>query len=480
MSTEHTTTATRVVEQRSIDYVPRAERHGKVWHQGPFWFAGNFGILVMLLGYTGPSLGLELGWSILASTLGVCFGTFFMAFHANQGPKMGLPQMIQSRTQFGTRGAVIPLLATLFVYIGFFVFSTITAAQLFDSVVPVSKWVLYPILVAIPIALAIFGYRILHFVQRWLAYIIIAVFTVVTIAAIWVLPMPTGPSELGWSTSAFLTQFAVAAGFQISYAVYVSDYSRYLPHDSSSPKLITWTYVGAAGSAVWLMALGALVAVKLPELDGVLGLKATGDALFLGLGVIAVLTIAANATFIQDVNAYGAMLSGLTIIDAFRPIRTVARTRVISLLIVGAIALTIALLAPDDYLTSFNTFVTLLLYFLIPWTAINLVDFYLLRHGRYAVADIFKRDGGVYGHWAWRGIVAYVVGFLAMIPFFSVPGFFTGPIAQAIDGADLSFLVGLIVPGVLYYLFWRGVDRSAEEAARIESDRLLEPGTVTG
>jgi len=240
-----------------------------VWHQGPFWFAGNFGLLVMILGYTGPQMGLSLGWSILGSTLGVLFGTFFMAFHANQGPRMGLPQMIQSRTQFGTRGAILPMAATVFVYVGFIVFSTITSTQLFQAVIPLPKQVFYPVLIATAIVLAIFGYKIVHFVQRWLAYIIIAVFTVVTASSIWILPTaPDGP-ELGWNLVAFITQFSLAAGFQISYAVYVSDYSRYLPHDASNAKLITWTYVGAAGSAVWLMALGALLAVKLPELDGV-------------------------------------------------------------------------------------------------------------------------------------------------------------------------------------------------------------------
>jgi len=29
------------VETRSIEYVPVSERHGKVWHLGPLWFAGN-------------------------------------------------------------------------------------------------------------------------------------------------------------------------------------------------------------------------------------------------------------------------------------------------------------------------------------------------------------------------------------------------------------------------------------------------------
>ena len=29
------------IETRSFDCVPERERRGKVWHQGPFWFAGE-------------------------------------------------------------------------------------------------------------------------------------------------------------------------------------------------------------------------------------------------------------------------------------------------------------------------------------------------------------------------------------------------------------------------------------------------------
>ena len=132
-----------VIEQRSIDYVPRSERHGKVWHQGPFWFTGNFVLPTMVTGFIGPVMGLSVGWSILAVVLGACFGTFFMAFHANQGPRMGLPQMIQSRAQFGSRGAIVPFTATVFVYIGFMVFDTILATQGLQLVLPGGKliWV---------------------------------------------------------------------------------------------------------------------------------------------------------------------------------------------------------------------------------------------------------------------------------------------------------------------------------------------------
>lgn len=109
----------RRIERRSIDYVPEDERHGKVWHQGPFWFLGNFQFFTITIGFTGPGLGLSLGWTILAGTLGILFGTLFMAFHAIQGAQLGLPQMVQSRAQFGYRGVLLALVATFFTFVAF-------------------------------------------------------------------------------------------------------------------------------------------------------------------------------------------------------------------------------------------------------------------------------------------------------------------------------------------------------------------------
>src|SRR3954468_4336451 len=108
-----------MIETRSIAYGPAEERHGKVSHQGPFWFVGNFQPFTLALGFVGPSLGLSLLWSIVAGVAGIAFGTLFMAFHATQGPVLGLPQMIQSRAQFGFRGVLLPLIGTLFTFVGF-------------------------------------------------------------------------------------------------------------------------------------------------------------------------------------------------------------------------------------------------------------------------------------------------------------------------------------------------------------------------
>lgn len=466
-----------VIEQHSIDYIPNAERHGKVWHQGPFWFTGNFVLPTLVTGFLGPTLGLSVWFSVLAIALGACFGTFFMAFHANQGPRMGLPQMIQSRAQFGSRGAIVPFAATVFVYIGFMVFDTILASQGIALVAAGGKTVWYPILIAGSIVIAVIGHDLLHFVQRWLTYLLIIVFAIVTVVAIVhfssvpILP-DAAIATSGWNPAAFLIQFSIAAGYNISYAVYVSDYTRYLPANVSAPKLITSVYAGAALSAVWLMSLGAILASYIPLADPILALREVGDLLFPGFGTIAVLVSVLALVSIMGVNAYGAMLTGSSAVDGFTAVRPTVRLRVIGLVVVGVATLVIALVIPDNYVGSFNSFVLLMLYFLVPWTAVNLVDFYFVRRGRYAITEILNPNG-IYRRWAWRGMVAYTVGFLAMIPFFSV-SFFVGPIAQLLGGADFSFAIGLVVSGGLYLLFSRSLDPAAEEKARLASDAELE------
>src|ERR1700678_3225741 len=99
-----------VVERRHLDHVPDSEWHGKVWRQGPFWFLGNFQPFTLALAFVGPLVGLNGLWTSVAGIAGILFGAVFMAAHAAQGPVLGLPQMIQSRAQFGYRGVCIPLI----------------------------------------------------------------------------------------------------------------------------------------------------------------------------------------------------------------------------------------------------------------------------------------------------------------------------------------------------------------------------------
>lgn len=465
----------RLLETRSIDYVPWNERRGKVWHQGPFWFTSNFVLFTLAVGFTGPLGGLGLGWTTVAVTLGGIVGTFFMAFHANQGPQLGIPQMIQSRAQFGTRGVLVALIAALFVYIGLNVFDLPMATQGLQAVTRAGpRWPWYIALVAVQAAIAIFGYDAIHFVQRWLTYVLIAVFMVLTVGAVVVLGGPRVLTMGAFNSIAFFSQFAAVCGYVIAYAIYVSDYTRYLPPATKLGPLVFWTYAGSVLSVVWLMPLGALFALELKDGATVTSVMTVGNMIAPGLGA-AVMTISSIALVtVMSVNTYGATLVALTAVDGFRPLRSSSSlVRIIGTLSVSLCILAIALAVPDSYQSTLTGFLTLMLYFLVPWSAVNLVDYYWVRRGMYSVLEIFSHDS-IYRRWAWRGLVAYAAGFLVMVPFFALPSF-TGPAARALGGVDLSILFGLPVSGLLYYVLARNLNLAEEMKACRASLVALEP-----
>jgi nucleobase:cation symporter-1, NCS1 family len=102
---------------------------GKVWHLGPLWFMSNAQIATLAVGLISITEGASLFWSVLAIVVGVLVGTLFMAFHSAQGPQLGLPQMIQSRPQFGYIGALLVWLFAYVQYAGFNVFNTILGGE---------------------------------------------------------------------------------------------------------------------------------------------------------------------------------------------------------------------------------------------------------------------------------------------------------------------------------------------------------------
>ena len=180
----------------------------------------------------------------------------------------------------------------------------------------------------------------------------------------------------------------------------------------------------------------------------------------------------------MGMNAYGGMLTILTGIDSFHKIKTSRTWRIGVVLALTAVWYGIGeALAGGSAVTTVLNSLTLMLYLLVPWTALNLVDYFFVRRGHYAITDIF-RPNGVYGAWGWRGLTAYVAGFAAEIPFMVLPplaGFsYTGPFpAHVAGGVDYSWLVGLVVSGVVYWVLSRSLDRTREQAAIAASDEEL-------
>lgn len=440
------------IETRSIDFVPDAERHGRIRDQGPFWFLSNFHFMSIAVGFVGPSMGLSLVGTIVASVLGILIGTTFQAFHATQGPALGLPQMIQSRAQFGFRGVVVPLLAAMFSPLSFNIVAAVLIAEGLGKLWGVDRTTAIAGVAIVSGALAIFGHDWMHRAFRALFWLCIPLYLVLSIALFGHhIGGTVEPGAAGWVWPAFFTQLATTASFNLGLAPYVSDYSRYLPRETNRVQIIGQVFLGAALSAIWLISLGAWLATGFGASDGLLALHEAGNTVIEGAGSIAVALSVSALIATVGMNSYSGMLMVITSTDSLRRIRPTRNLR-ISVLVAWTLFWTaLALTLTGNAIGYVGAAMVILLYALVPWTAVNLVDFFIVRKGAYNVPDLFTPTG-IYGAWNARGLLAYGAGLISSIPFFVVPGFYTGPIAEALGGVDLAWLVGLAVTGVAYML----------------------------
>ena len=465
------------LEKRSIGYVPLAERHGKVWQLWPVWFSGDAHLATLAVGALGVALGGNLLWTAVAVLAGCALGTFFMAFHSAQGPQLGLAQMIQSRPQFGYVGALLVWGVALVTYVGYNSFNQVLAAQalhqLAHSVAPASPGTIagFAILAG---AIAAAGYDCIHLAQRAIAFVMIAMLTVFSAGAWVFLGLPASQWDpAAFRAAPFLAEMLAAASYQISWSIYVSDYSRYLPREVSVRASFWWTYIGAFVGGAWMMLVGSVAAAAAPGLNVPAALERAADLVRPGFGPVLLVSALLGLVTIAALNFYGASLTLLSVSDTFKPIGAGAGRRLASVAATAVISTAIALDSSSHFLTRFADLLSLLLYLFTPWTAVNLVDFYLVRKGHYSVREIFN-PRGMYGRWNWRGLIAYAAGFIAMAPFFST-GLYTGPIARALHGIDIAVLVGLPVAGGTYLMACRSLDLAADRRRAAAADLGLEP-----
>ena len=460
-----------VVEQRSIDYIPLAERHGRPWHVTPVWIACSVNLAGLAIGSIGVLSGLSLAFSLLAIVLGGLFGTLFAAFHASQGPQLGLPQMIQSRPQYGYRGAILIFVIAIVTYLGFNVAAIVLLGQTASQLWHGNTTVTMVGATAVAGTLAIVGYDLVHRVSRWISGVFVAVIGILAIGLPCVLHLPTSAGNgSGFSMLAFMLQASTMAVGTLSWAPYVSDYTRYLPKLGVRAAFFG-TYLGMAITAVVVAGIGALTTAAFPKLDLVGALERAGNSIFDGLGQIVLVVAFVGTIVLVSMNIYGGALTTLSILDTFKPLRHNRWSRPVLAAGFSALSLLIALAASDSFVTTYTNVLTLLFYLLAPWTATNLVDYFFVRRGVYSVREIFN-PAGIYGSWNWRGYAAYAAALVTMAPF-ATTAWWSGPLATRI-GFDIAPYVGMAVSAGVYLLVTRSMDL-VEEARLVQvHDRDLE------
>jgi len=244
--------------------------------------------------------------------------------------------------------------------------------------------------------LAIYGYRHIHRFSRFAAVLSLVVFLGLFVRIL--LDSHTGAafSQHAFAAAPFILGISLAASWQLTFGPYIADYSRYLPEDTPKSATIGWTFLGSVAGGSLAMVLGALVAAigGGAFLDDQVGYLAHLGGTFSAVVLLAV--ICGKLTG-DTLSTYGGYMSVVTIVTCLTGHDTVRpRHRAIYISVISAAALAIALAATNTFLSSFTNFLLFLLYFMTPWSAINLVDYYLVRREEYQISELFK-PRGLYG-----------------------------------------------------------------------------------
>jgi len=173
-----------------------------------------------------------------------------------------------------------------------------------------------------------------------------------------------------------------------------------------------------------------------------------------GGGFVAILiyvVIVVNKLSVNSLNAYGGFMCILTIITGWTKHRSVPQV-VRTSIIVGftLVALAFAIIANEiGFLSAFKNFVLALLSVFVPWSVINLTDYYLVSKERVDIPALYD-ENGPYKAFNWVAIGCYFLGVAVQLPFMN-QALYTGPLAEALGGADISWILAIIVTAAVYY-----------------------------
>ncbi|ENT2994937.1 cytosine permease [Raoultella planticola] len=444
-----------MTESRSIDYIPDHERHGHPFSQFTLWFGGNLQITAIVTGALAVVLGGDVIWSLIGLLVGQVLGAAVMSLHALQGPRLGLPQMIISRAQFGVFGAVVPLVLVCVMYVGFSASGTVLAGQAMARLLSISDVAGMLLFSTIIIVIAVLGYRVIHQLGKVASVVGVLAFVYLFVTLLLSANLPAIAQNNHFSLPMFLLAVSLSSSWQIAFCPYVSDYSRYLPRNVSGAKTFLCVFSGTVLGTQASMTLGVLTAA-------IAGSAFSGHevSFIVGLGksqlmaMVIYFAICFGKITFTTLNAYGSFMSLSTIVSGFRRQAALSkRARILFVVLMVAISCVIALLSEPAFLKNFTHFLLFLLAFFVPWSAIGLTDYYLISAGAVdipALSDPQQR----YGYWNLYAIAVYIVGVLIQLPFIENP-LYHGSLTWLFAGNDVSWIIGWFGTGVLYYTLRR-------------------------
>ena len=529
------------IEPQGLEHITQVQRHGKPFQMFTLWMAANLVLATWVIGNLAVgTFGVSMLGAFVALAIGNVLGALLLGLLSTFGPRLGVPQMIQSRAPFGLLGNFGPAGLNYLAGIGWFAVNTVYGTFALAELAHLNYFLALTIMVVGQVALAVYGHNMIHAFEKWMSVALVIVFVILAFftfkAGHYGLGFnPKAPVPFGGPTGGFIITIGLALSYAMGWMPFASDYSRYLPKATKPSSIIWWTALGMFIPCVILEWMGALtVSVAMPAATAANPANAIAFLMPGPLAKLALLAIAVGTACANALNIYSGSMSALVIKVERSPLVRAAIAGVIfggvtagvlvvanstlatdkeSLIavpeVVGAavlVGLVVAaavrfrfrrwqaaivvgalggLLATGGSnataaATQYSNFLLLLSYWIGPWVAVVLVDWFFKHRGSYQLRALYDQSSTVR-----VGTIAWLVGLGVSVPFMN-QSWFVGPIPSAYPQlGDVSYLVSFVVAGSIFAIFGRPhagpvgevqVEVTGEVATPPESARATELG----
>jgi NCS1 nucleoside transporter family len=457
-----TNTAELRADVHSIEPIPEADKDSTGPQQMWIWAGANIAPINWALGGLGIVLNLGLRETIAVIILGNLVGCAIFAAFTVMGHKTGVNQMVLGRSAFGRRGAYLPSLLMFLMTLGWIGVNTYFPVRIAVAILGqfgigdtwLTNLVVVTVVMITQVVIGIYGFYAIRTFEKYTVPVTVVIMVLMSILA-W-----TRPGVVNWSLTSTLPpsahmamitllMTAIGVGWGISWVTWASDYSRFVPRRVSSAAVFWYSYIGMFVPTVWLAILGATLASVTKDTDP----AKMVSAVFGGVLSLLVLLLVLHGPIATNIlNVYSAALAALSM--------GLHLSRTMVALVAGIVGyvVTIYFVFQPSFAKAFDNWMISLLLWMSPWAGVVFADFYLVRKGRIDVDELYREpERSAYGDVNWGAIVAFVVGLIAgwSVEDGLVPAL-QGPIStKLLGGADLSWLVGIVVAGGLYLAIGR-------------------------
>ncbi|MFJ3695399.1 purine-cytosine permease family protein [Streptomyces sp. NPDC090052] len=424
------------IEARGIAPVPGHHRYGGPGRLFTVWFAPNLTMTGVFTGTVGIALGLDLPTALAAVVLGTVIGAVPTAYLGTWGSRTGAGQLPLARLAFG-RSVTVP---GLLQWLSSVAWDALIGLFGGDALARLCGWPFWLGVLVMMVgqgSLGVLGYEAIHRLQKLMTFVLAAAF----VALAFRLPDGVHPAAAGSAhgadrAGAFILTSTIALSLALSWAPYASDFSRYLPQETSRPRMFWYTLLGVSVSFVAVQSLGLWGASVFTDqtargVDGLLGGGILGG---LGLLAVALAALCSNA-----MNDYSGSLALQTI--GLR----IPRPFAAALAAVLGFPLVLWMHAADTA-ARFQNVLLFVGYWIPGFVAVVAVDWFARARDGEPVDPTLESVRSRSGRPA---LVAFCAAFAAAIPFMNT-GLYTGPVAAALHGADLAYYVAFLTALVVY------------------------------